>query len=540
MSLFITIGTLVEKSAQNEAIGCQVSPFIYSAFFDGVPATATNFNFKVITCANVSISFINDNYFAHSENVAYKKIVLRNILNDETKNYYFDVINEQQTEYLSLTDSSVNDKQLKALFLKKDFTRLKHLNLSGNQIETIDSDLFNKSVRIKELIIARNEIRHLSGDVFRALENLKKLDLSGNKIADLSRSYEIFSNLRDLTELDLSNNNINDIPRHLFYGLGNLVYLNMANNNFYVLPYQPFESMRSVEVIDLSHNSLNSFLPNFFVHNTKLKILDLQYNLLLRIDKNSLYGLRELHTLDLSHNRMKSIDRNAFDTLDGLKFLNLSFNHIEELSQIVFLSLKQLAILDLSHNELFQLPIGIFANQFQMQEVFIENTKIKKLSNWISRDNLNSTINKRTLHNLKIVSLRNSTQLESVESSFFLNLPNVERLYITFSSLVTFLPKGINEMTQLVDLDVSNNRLQFIPEDIKHLQNLKRLNLLHNDLHCDCHMFWMLGWIDELKLKNKTLPYDLLRLSELKCRNGYPGEIFIILFYFFDLENLLI
>jgi Immunoglobulin domain/Leucine rich repeat len=133
------------------------------------------------------------------------------------------------------------------------------------------------------------------------------------------------------------------------------------------------------------------------------------------------------------------------------------------------------------------------------------------------------------LNNLKFVSLRNSTSLKNVESCFFFNLPQVERLFITESKDLVFLPKGIEEMNQLVELDLSNNKLEFIPEGLKHLNDLKVLNLLNNEFLCDCHMFWMLDWIDELRARNKTLPYDLLRLSELNCRNGYPGDIMRVL-----------
>jgi hypothetical protein len=206
----------------------------------------------------------------------------------------------------------------------------------------------------------------------------------------------------------------------------------------------------------------------------------------------------------------------------------LSNNHVEELASILFLSLKQLQWIDLSNNDLMNLPMGIFANQFQLNEIIMDNTKLRKLGNWISRSNSNVTINKNILQNLKRISLRNTTNLKSIESCFFLNIPKIERLYITNSQL-TFLPKGIDEMSNLVELDVSNNRLEFIPEGIKHLTNLKYLNFLNNDLLCDCSMFWMRGWLDELKLKNKTLPYDLLRLSQLKCRNGYPGDIVRVL-----------
>lgn len=257
-------------------------------------------------------------------------------------------------------------------------------------------------------------------------------------------------------------------------------------------------------------------------------VLQLHHNLIGRIHKNSLYGLKELHSLDLSNNQLMAVDRNAFDTLDGLQLLKLANNQIQQLSPNVFLSLKQLQVLDLSNNVLEQLPLGIFAHQFQLVELHMDNTNITKLGNWISKTNTNETINKSILNNLRHVSLKNSMQLHDLESCFLQNMPNIEKLFITESQL-TFLPNGIEEMSKLFELDLSNNRLIFIPQGIKHLTDLNLLNLLGNDLQCDCHMYWMLNWLDELKVKNKTLPYELLRLSELKCRNGYPGDIIRVL-----------
>ena len=82
----------------------------------------------------------------------------------------------------------------------------------------------------------------------------------------------------------------------------------------------------------------------------------------------------------------------------------------------------------------------------------------------------------------------------------------------------------IGQLKHLQELDLSSNRIEFIPSGIKELVNLNYLNMLGNDLMCDCQMYWMLNWIEELRQKNRTLPYDLLRLDELKCRNGYPGK----------------
>lgn len=527
LNLFLFVSH-VHTSTETSTSGCAVTPFIHSSKFDDpIISSSSRYNEKAINCTNTALEDIQKLYFnGHETSIAFKKIVLEHIVNDgREREPYLNVTNEQQTELLSLTDSNLTDNQLRSVFHKKTFSRLKYVDLSGNQIQSLD---VSRIQRLRELSLARNSIRHLNGNVFQGLQDLRKLDLSSNNIMNLSKSAEMFSNLFQLTLLDLSNNSIYDIPRHMFYSLGNLLYLNMAHNKLFVLPFQAFESMQMVEVIDLSNNLLVSFLDNFFIHNSRLKVLHLQNNRLHGINKNSLYGLKELHTLDLSNNRITHIDRNSFDTLDGLRFLNLSQNGIEELSPIVFLQLKQLQTIDMSNNYLFQLPLGIFANQHQLNDIIMDNTNIQKLSNWVTRSNSNMTVSKEVLKNLRHVSLKNSTILQSVESCFFYNLPNVERLYIT-NSKVTFLPKGIHEMGQLVDLDVSNNRLEFIPNGIQDLTNLKHLNLLNNDFLCDCHMFWMLSWIDELKLKNKTLPYDLLRLSELKCRNGYPGDIIRVL-----------
>lgn len=525
----LLVTSLVNSSSQLDVLplkinGCKVSPIIH---FDSHEDPLSSSNIKNLKCTNISIENVNKNYFKHDDGIAYKEITLQQMIYEQERDN-LNVTSEQQTEILKLVDSQTTDEQLKRIFQNKKFIRLRSLDVSGNRLVSPDRETFKTLVRLRSLNLARNMIGILSSDMLADLHDLNELYLSNNKLTDMNANFDVFSNLKELTFLDLSNNTIQHVPRHMFYGLQNLIEINMAHNKLYVLPFQVFEGMRKIEKIDLSHNLLMTFLDNFFIHNGKLKNLQLHNNRMARINKNSLYGLKELHTLDLSYNQLLTVDRNAFDTLDGLKYLNLANNNIQLLSANVFLSLKRLHSLDLSNNGMEQLPLGIFAHQYQMTELSMDNTNLVNLSNWISKLNTNATISKVVLKNLKYVSLKNSTKLKNVESCWLQNMPSVEKLYIT-NSQVTFLPKGIDEITGLVELDLFNNHLQFIPQGIKHLTDLRSLNLLGNDLHCDCHMYWMLNWIDELNIKNKTLPYDLLRLSELKCRNGYPGDIIRVL-----------
>lgn len=522
----LLLASNVHKTDQQGVIpasGCSVTaaPLVHFTPHEDAPPAV---NTKILKCNNVSTAILNRDYFKSDSSVAYKEIVLTNMNTDD----YLNVIHEDQTETLRLIGSTAHDRHLQKLFQNKNFVKLRVLDVSDNQIQSLDRDLFQRSIQLHTLNLGRNEIQKLPGNVFGDLTELRELRLNNNKFIDFSFGPSVFSQLRQLNILDLSNNTIIDIERHMFYGLESLIEINLSHNKLYILPYQVFESMNSIEVVDLSHNLLMSFLDNFFIYNHKLRVLQLHHNLMGKINKNSLYGLKELHTLDLSFNQLLTVDRNAFDTLDSLRYLNLANNQIQLLSANVFLSLKRLQSLDLSNNQMERLPLGIFAHQFELNEVFLDNTNLFRISNWISKVNTNATINKSVLRNLKLVSLKNSTRLRVLESCFLQNMPSLEKLFVTKSQL-TFLPKGIDEMPGLKELDLSDNRLEFIPPGIQHLFDLNSVNLLGNDLQCDCHMYWMLQWIDELKIKNKSLPYDLLRLSEMKCRNGYRGDIIRVL-----------
>lgn len=291
-------------------------------------------------------------------------------------------------------------------------------------------------------------------------------------------------------------------------------------------------------MLDLSHNQLVSFLDNNFVHNKHLKSLDFKDNRIEKVSKDGLYGLRELEYLDLSQNHIISIDRSAFDTIAKLKHLNLEQNRISTLTTSVFAALRSLHSLKLSENSaLTHLPNGIFANQYQLSELVIDNTGIEILGNWISRNN--DTVNRGILKNLKYLSIRNNQRLIEIDQSTFKNIPALEVLYISNNALAS-IPKEIGELKALRVLDISNNSLSYIPEQISHLPFLRYLNLLYNDYACDCHMYWIVKWIDELQNRTNSSAHDLMRLSELKCRNGYPGDILRVLQHLHCIQPILL
>lgn len=483
-------------------------------------------NSEILRCRNITSSDIKKQLSRIKNSSQYNEVDLKYIVLQSAE--HLNVINENQTETFKLTDSEATDELLGQLFLKRNYVRLRNLEISGNRIQRLDREIFKNNSRIRSLSLRNNQIQDLPRNVFDDLSELEELNLSKNHIQDFTKNPEIFKKLQQLRTLDLSNNSITNILRQMFNGLENLKKINLAHNQLFVLPYHVFERLQSIEMIDLSYNRIVSVENSFFLHNIRLKTLNLSYNKIRKIEDNSFYGLREIENLDLSYNELWNIKPNAFDTLDNLHNLNLKNNRIDLLSDNIFLSLKKLKSLDLSENDMQLLPYGIFAHQHQLEIVKLDNTKLVRLSNWITKNHSNATINPEVLKSLRHVSLKNSTFIRTVESCFLQNLPNVETLAITHSQ-VTYIPPGIDSMSNLIDVDLSNNRLEYIPAGIKHLSNLKSLNFLGNNLQCDCQMFWMVKWIDELTALNKTLPDEMLRLSELKCVNGYPGDIVRVL-----------
>nr|XP_040239263.2 uncharacterized protein LOC120959720 [Anopheles coluzzii]XP_040239264.2 uncharacterized protein LOC120959720 [Anopheles coluzzii]XP_040239265.2 uncharacterized protein LOC120959720 [Anopheles coluzzii] len=480
---------------------------------------------KVLTCSDTSLRAVNEEYLRPVN--SYKGILLERVPVQSPASDQLALKNENYLEMVRWRDSNVTDQQFALTFARdgRKFSNLMILDLSANLLSTLRRDYFSRLERLKLLQLSANQLHNLPSDIFTDLPNLVELDLHGNRLGELP--LHLFRPLGRLRVLNLANNTIHDLPRNSFAGLGNLTELHLAHNRLYVVPFQVFKELRALEVLDLSSNMLVSFLDNFFLLNKQLRVLRLNGNIIEKISKNALYGLRRLQSLDLSGNKLVFIDRNAFDTLDELRYLNVNQNQIYILPSTVFSALRSLRSLDLSNNLMRSLPNSIFASQHALVRLHLDATNLETLSNWVARNN--HTVNKEVLRSLRYLSIRNNTRLKEIEPCVFRNVPHLETLLLSNNRL-TSLPKEIGELRRLRYLDVGSNDIMYIPEQIRTLHELQYANFLDNDYGCDCHMYWILSWLDELQAENNTQKiYDLLRLSELKCRNGYPGDIVRVL-----------
>lgn len=562
---------------------------------------------STLRCDNVTVAYVNENYLKSDRELpgrqnatVLKELLLERTISSIPKQYLAVGRQERNMEIFKFVNSNVTNEHFDSLLDKRRFVNLRALDLSDNRISRLSAanHLTQSMGRLRILRLSGNEIERLEAGVFRHLDQLNELYLDRNQLrslvgsatgvaSSLSQNTDesrglLFANLQSLYVLDLSRNQLDDLSRNVFTGLGKLKTLNLSHNRLTIVPFQVFKPLQEIELMDLSGNELRSILENFFISNKRLKVLRLGDNKIDKITMSSFYGLTRLEELQLTGNNLTYIDRNAFDHLEQLRVLNLRNNQLKQFPTTLFYGLTNLRVLDLSENSYSQLPNGLLSHQLDcLQELYIENNRyLERLdNNLVSRhkETINggrrggavALLGEKALRELKQVSIRGNPVLVDVEKIIFEVMPNVEFLDLSQNQLRQ-IPKVIGTLKALKTLNVEDNQLTFLPEEVKQLIELQKLDLLGNNYACDCRMFWLPQYLKRMRdlqfpakaqngtgqpqtlnqhreqqeegngvirdsVENEYDSEDLQYLDRfmhfqgLECRNGYPGDMVRVL-----------
>ncbi|XP_016913236.2 protein flightless-1 isoform X1 [Apis cerana] len=196
-----------------------------------------------------------------------------------------------------------------------------------------------------------------------------------------------------------------------------------------------------------------------------------------------LFHLEELTTLDLSHNNLKEVPE-GLERARSLLNLNLSYNHIDTIPNTLFIHLTDLLFLDLSDNKLETLP-----------------PQTRRLAN-LQTLNLN--------HNpLGHFQLR---QLPSLMNLIALQMRDTQRT-------LNNIPSSLETLTNLQELDLSQNDLPRVPDALYSLVNLRRLNLSDNqitELSTAIELWTKLETFNICRNKLTAIPASLCKIVTLR------------------------
>ncbi|KAJ3628300.1 hypothetical protein MTP99_015615 [Tenebrio molitor] len=413
--------------------------------------------------------------------------------------------------------------------------KLRRLDLKGNSIGKISPDnwrgLENSLIT---LIMSDNSLTHLPTDSFSGLPMVETIDLEGNNLKEIDPSvfrdgmgklanliladnqlssipYQALSYLTALRTLDLSCNKINKMQPAMEVGVQNVNYnfqfnldlLRLEYNQITALEAASFQYFNVLNKTYLDGNPLTIVEENAF-RQAKMRELYLRSCGLREISPLAFSGLENyLEVLDLSGNQITQLPDELFHRLELLKTLSLRDNALLKIDAAQLLNGFQFSLykLDLSGSEngvisiqhlrrlrnLRVLSLSRLDQPTLSPENFAEfGTDLEELE--VTYGGLQTIKNNafKHVHGLKRLKLADN-KIANIESDAFVDIGDslvLLKLSHGFSSSVQNLPSdAIKVLTNLEELDLSNNRIKNVPDTSFHfLKKLRRLYMQDNTI----------------------------------------------------------
>lgn len=154
-----------------------------------------------------------------------------------------------------------------------------------------------------------------------------------------------------LRELDLSSNILSTLTSNVFRGMGNLVNLNISENNVELINDSAFFGL-SLDKLLLNSNKLTQLWRSSFRGVQRIAYLDFSSNEISRIETGAFDSFNEfIFVLDLTRNKLTKLQYGMVRELKSLQVLRLAHNEIDEVVNTAMKDLTNLQELDIGKNK---------------------------------------------------------------------------------------------------------------------------------------------------------------------------------------------
>jgi Leucine-rich repeat (LRR) protein len=314
-------------------------------------------------------------------------------------------------------------------------------------------------------------------------------------------------------EVQCSGKQLNAIPELLG---SNITTLDVGHNNISLIhPYDFGNWGRLLKFCYLNHNHIKKVEISVFRKLPELTHIHLDYNLITQIDTHTFEENRKLWKLILNGNTLTLPTDTGFLNVPSLGWLELENCDISYLPVNLFKHMSKLAFIRLSNNQIRQLNFELFSHLKKLRYLHLEGNQIKEIDPDIFKSN----------HKLEWLYLRNNPLNQNqFTRNHFLHIPSLLLLDISFCNISQISSKCFSNLHSLMGLRLNNNILKSfdvtqIPKNvevldisgntmttikatkemIRHVTNIKYLDLTHNEFICDCHLFDIWLWCATLR-----------------------------------------
>ncbi|VDK36660.1 unnamed protein product [Taenia asiatica] len=321
-----------------------------------------------------------------------------------------------------------------------------------------------------------------------------------------------------LRGLDLSGVNFGSVGEHVAAQSSDGVARRSKNRAFVsaasaVLPCtHPLEKMARLEWLKLRNSQLtNSDLPSELKYLNRLEYLSLAKNKLTRLTsiKDWPKVFPNLRVLNCRKNQLVSHDAIPPDIFDcpNLQVVDFSCNQLTQVPRGIE-NASGLLVLNLSNNQLSSVPAEIFTECTELMLLDLSDNCLTVLPAQIRRC---SSLQQLVLNRNPFQHYQPRT-IVAIKSLEVLHMSGTQRR-------LDNIPKELDRLTKLADLDLSYNQLVAVPEPVFDLRALRKLDLSHNEISELSALTDNWPSLEYLNLSHNQLvsiPSGLTRLTKLR------------------------
>ncbi|XP_021478883.1 relaxin receptor 1 [Oncorhynchus mykiss] len=244
----------------------------------------------------------------------------------------------------NITALELNSNQITAL-QPDQFIRYRHLerlHLEDNRIKRISKQAFSGLYSLRRLFLSQNRITSLKAGIFGDLSNLEWLILDENRITSMRQKS--FEGLKSLFFLSLLNNSLESIPKKsVCLEMPRLNWLELEGNRISSLWVSSFQNCTTLTVLALRKNRVQTIEEGIFFGMPNLIDLDISVNKFEEFSSTMFRNLLNLKQLNISNNPLTHIYEDQFDMFVNLQSLSIEEVEIPNISIQMFRSLSNLS-----------------------------------------------------------------------------------------------------------------------------------------------------------------------------------------------------